>query len=103
MDQTNEQQRTFNEWAISELHEEVDSIKTSLNFKTTLYPPAVIECRLCLSARGWGGRVLNLRDLISFSSFHIDLKLIKITVRYRTLNLFYGTVNTTLSLGSSDI
>jgi hypothetical protein len=47
--------------------------------------------------------VLNLRDLISFSSFHIDLKLIKITVRYRTLNLFYGTVNTTLSLGSSDI
>jgi hypothetical protein len=39
MGQTNEQQRTFNEWAISELHEEVDSIKTSLNFKTTLYPP----------------------------------------------------------------
>jgi hypothetical protein len=30
MGQTNEQQRHFNEWPISELHGEVDSIQTSL-------------------------------------------------------------------------
>jgi hypothetical protein len=39
--QTNEHQRHFNEWPISELHGEVDSIN-------------VMECRLCLSAPvGW--------------------------------------------------
>jgi hypothetical protein len=34
--QTNEQQRHFNEWRISELDGEVDSIKTSLKLFFTL-------------------------------------------------------------------
>jgi hypothetical protein len=36
MDQANEQQRQFNEWSISELHGEVDSIQTSLKLLFTL-------------------------------------------------------------------
>jgi hypothetical protein len=47
MGQINEQQRHFNEWLISELPGEVDSIQTVL---TTFYPLAIMECRLCLQA-----------------------------------------------------
>ncbi len=36
MGQTNERQRHFNEWPISELHGEVDSIQTSLKLLFTL-------------------------------------------------------------------
>jgi hypothetical protein len=35
MGQTNEQQRHFSEWPISELHEEVDSIQNSLKLLFT--------------------------------------------------------------------
>jgi hypothetical protein len=35
MGQTNEQQRHFNEWPVSELHGEVDN-----QFKTTVLPPS---------------------------------------------------------------
>jgi hypothetical protein len=35
MGQTNEQQRRFNEWPISEFHVEVDSIQTSLKLRFT--------------------------------------------------------------------
>ncbi len=45
--QTNEQQRHFNEWPISEFHGQVDSMQTSLKL---LFPPAIMECCLCLSA-----------------------------------------------------
>ncbi len=44
--QTNEQQRHLNEQPVNELHGKVDSNQTSF------YPPAVTECRLCLSAKG---------------------------------------------------
>ncbi len=44
--QTNKQQHHFNEWPISELHGEVDSIQTLL--KLLFYPPTIMECRLCL-------------------------------------------------------
>jgi hypothetical protein len=36
MGQTNEQQRHFNEWPISELHGEVDSFQNSLNYSTKM-------------------------------------------------------------------
>jgi len=49
MGQTNEQQRHFNEWPIIELQGEADSIQT---IKTTFYQtPAIMECRLYLSAQ----------------------------------------------------
>jgi hypothetical protein len=49
MGQTDEQQRHFKQWPISELYGELDSIQTSL--KPPFYPPAIIECRLCLWAQ----------------------------------------------------
>jgi len=49
MGHTNEQQRHFSEWPISELH---GGGRFHPNqFKTTPYPPAIMECRLCFSAQ----------------------------------------------------
>jgi hypothetical protein len=48
MGQTNEQQHNFNEWPISELHGEVNSIQASLKLLFTLWPLAIVECCLCL-------------------------------------------------------
>jgi hypothetical protein len=67
--QTNETQRHFNEWPISELHGEVDSIQTSL--KLHFYPPAIMECRLCFSAlvakfivSDWGDKKSTRRRVV---------------------------------------
>jgi hypothetical protein len=68
MGQTNEQQRHFNEWPISELHRELDSSQTSLKLLFNLQQEWNVVSVFQLSKRALRHSAHKYRFIIGFSA-----------------------------------
>jgi hypothetical protein len=61
----------------------IDFLKIPAQFKTTFYPPAIMECRLCLSVQGPQTRAARLTTVCCM-----------VTMKILTLNHYYCSFST---------